>query len=265
MSLSLRFSDVEVRDTDKLTPAMRVVCRKITTPSGTRSDGIDFSAMDEFMTSTLAILTSEGSLIARVFPPEADVLLYFLERVANDVVSDYITSLLAAAQPLQHPLFLLATAATFGQVYRLVDKVLEIEPKNERVTKDRAEDVVFRMFEPLMDDYLQEEGEWIRQVLEGICEEWDRKVSISLRSRSWWTRAHTGHIADCPRLGRLGSDVPRLPESGASQAERSRGVHEGLAPPRHHHSQDGRVRAQRDHVRCDRRHRHVRLARESAQ
>ncbi|GJN90561.1 hypothetical protein Rhopal_003573-T1 [Rhodotorula paludigena] len=154
---------------------------KIETPSGGEADGIDFSAMDHWMQSILTVLSREGSLIARVFPPEADVLLYFLERIANDVVSDYITQLLSAAQPLQNPLFLLATAATFGQVYRLVEGVLAIEPRNERlVTKERAEDIVFRMFEPLMDDYLSEEGEWIRQVLEGICTEWDQKTASAL-------------------------------------------------------------------------------------
>lgn len=136
------------------------------------------------MSLILSILEREGSLIARVFPPESDVLIYFLERLSNDVVSEYITNLLLQAQGLQHPLFLLATAATFGQVYRLVDKVLEIEPRNlEFVTKERAEDVVFRMFEPLMDDYLEEESEWIKEVLEGMCEEWDRKVSFLLSSR----------------------------------------------------------------------------------
>ncbi|BGP48295.1 F-box protein: endocytic membrane traffic, recycling ReCYcling 1 [Rhodotorula kratochvilovae] len=153
---------------------------KIETPSGAEADGIDFSAMDHFMQSILQVLNREGSLIARVFPPASDVLLYFLERIANDVVSDYITTLLSAAQPLQNPLFLLATAATFGQVYRLVDAVLAIEPRNELVTKERAEDIVFRVFEPLMDDYLSEEGEWIREVLEGICEEWDRKTASAL-------------------------------------------------------------------------------------
>jgi hypothetical protein len=34
------------------------------------------TAMDRFMSSILSILTSEGALIARVFPPQADVLLY---------------------------------------------------------------------------------------------------------------------------------------------------------------------------------------------
>lgn len=141
------------------------------------ADGIDFTSMDGFMKHVLHIVAREGGLIARVFPPEADVLIYFTERIANDVISDYITTLLSAAQPLEPPLFLLATAATFGQVYRLVDAVLAIEPKCSLVTKERAEDVIFHMFEPLMDDYLSEEADWIRNVLEELCSEWDLKVS----------------------------------------------------------------------------------------
>jgi recyclin-1 len=149
---------------------------KIETPSREIVDGIDFTAMDGFMKHVLYIVNREGSLIARVFPAAADVLIHFTERIANDVISDYITSLISAAQALQPPLFLLATAATFGQVYRLVDAVLEIKPSSTMVTKERAEDVIFRMFEPLMDDYLNEEAEWIRSVLEEICAEWDLKV-----------------------------------------------------------------------------------------
>ncbi|KAI5480581.1 f-box protein pof6 [Pseudohyphozyma bogoriensis] len=151
---------------------------KVDGPHGEKVDGIDFSAMDSYMKDVLRVMSRDGSLIARIFPDEADVLIYFTERIANDVVSDYITTLLADAQGLQQPLFLLATAATFGQVYRLVDAVLAVEPKNEEyVTKERAEDVVFRMFEPHMDDYLQEEGEWIREVLEGMCGDWDQKTA----------------------------------------------------------------------------------------
>lgn len=150
---------------------------KMESPSGDYVDGIDFSVMDAYLNKLLYVVTREGGIIARVFPPEADFLLYFTERIANEVISDYITTLLSAAQPLTPPLFLLATAATFGQVYRLVDTVLNIEPKNSLVTKERVEDVVFKMFEPLMDDYLQEEADWIREVLEGVCAEWDQKVS----------------------------------------------------------------------------------------
>lgn len=43
--------------------------------------------MDLFITSILAILKEEGSRAVRVFPPDANVLLSFAERVANEVVS----------------------------------------------------------------------------------------------------------------------------------------------------------------------------------
>ncbi|KDE09280.1 hypothetical protein MVLG_00598 [Microbotryum lychnidis-dioicae p1A1 Lamole] len=153
---------------------------KLTSPEGHISDGIDFTAMDTYMRYVLKTVQRDGSLLARAFPPEADVLIFYIERIANDVISDYITTLLSSAQDLPHPLFLLATAATFGQVYRLVEMTLSIEPKSPLVTRSRAEDVIFKMFEPLMDDYLTEEGEWIREVLEGICSEWDAKTASSL-------------------------------------------------------------------------------------
>lgn len=51
------------------------------------------------------------------------------------------------------------------------------------MTKERAEDVVFRVFEPLMDDYLSEEGDWIREVLEGMCADWDEKVPLPVLDR----------------------------------------------------------------------------------
>jgi recyclin-1 len=53
---------------------------------------------------------------------------------------------------------------------------MAIEPKSSLVTRTRAEDVVYRMFELHMDDYLSEEGEYAREILEAVCREWDDKV-----------------------------------------------------------------------------------------
>lgn len=207
--------------------------------NGHLSDGIDFTPMDLYMQTILSVLSREGSLIARVFPPQSDVLLYFLERIANDVVSEYITQLLSAAQPLAHPLFLLATAATFGQVYRLVECVMEIEPRPEAVTKERVEDVVFKMFEPLMDDYLTEEVEWIREVLEGMCQEWDEKVRcLPFPSPPFSRSRSTPPLPDRLRPRHLGPNLPRLFQPRPSQEKRPGRVHQSPPPPRHHHPQD---------------------------
>jgi len=136
--------------------------------------------MDVYIQSLIALITKEGGRIARVFPPQLDALVYFLDRLCSDVVSEYISSLLDGAQELENPLFLLATAATFGQLYRLVPAVLSIEPRGAMVTENRVEDVVWRLFEPHMDDYLTEEGEWVRTVLEGMCKDWDEKVASEM-------------------------------------------------------------------------------------
>ncbi len=34
----------------------------------------------------------------------------------------------------------------------------------------------FRMFEPNMDEYLDEETEWVKMVMEGICKDWEQQV-----------------------------------------------------------------------------------------
>jgi recyclin-1 len=60
--------------------------RKVPAPTGELVDGIDFSAMDAYMRFVLSVVQREGTTIARVFPPDADVLIDFADRIASDVV-----------------------------------------------------------------------------------------------------------------------------------------------------------------------------------
>ena len=52
-----------------------------------KDEKLDFDAMDSFISAILTIIREGGSRAVRVFPPEANVLLSFAERVANEVVS----------------------------------------------------------------------------------------------------------------------------------------------------------------------------------
>lgn len=58
------------------------------TPNSTRHNGatLDFTAMDRFISDISDGVRADGSIIARVFPPEQDVLLAFAGRIANEVV-----------------------------------------------------------------------------------------------------------------------------------------------------------------------------------
>ncbi|OCH87584.1 hypothetical protein OBBRIDRAFT_889675 [Obba rivulosa] len=144
------------------------------------SDGtLDFDAMDTFMTDVLDALTEHGSRAVRVFPPEARVLLSFADRLAMDVVGEYISSLLTRARELSNEIFLKASAASFKEAWRMVDTIVQVgQAKSESiVTKTQAEDVVYRMFEANMDEYLDEEVESVKQCFEMICRTWEKQLS----------------------------------------------------------------------------------------
>jgi len=81
-------------------------------------------------------------------------------------------------------LFLKATAACFREAWRIVDTLLELAsqrhpPSADReVSKAQAEDVVYRMFEPNMDEYLDEEIDSLKQAFAHTYRDWEKKTSV---------------------------------------------------------------------------------------
>ncbi|KAH9968027.1 exocyst complex component Sec10-like protein, partial [Russula dissimulans] len=151
----------------------------------TADDTLNFEPMDAFMAFVLHALREHGSRAVRVFPPAAGVLVAFADRVSMEVVAEYITPLLTHARSLTNSaIFLRATAACFREAWRIVDTIHEIAgqrhpPGTEaEVSKAQAEDVVYRMFEPNMDEYLDEEIDFLKQNFEQTCRDWEKKTSL---------------------------------------------------------------------------------------
>ena len=63
--------------------------------STSKEGALNFDAMDSFMTQVLDALKVHGGRAVRVIPPEANVLLSFADRIANEVVRDIRTKLLS--------------------------------------------------------------------------------------------------------------------------------------------------------------------------
>jgi len=132
---------------------------------------LDFGAMDEFMSLILDAIAEHGSRAVRVFPSASGVLVAFADKLAGEVVSEYVTSLLTRARQLGTGVYLRCVAAAFKESWKMVDAIMraaEERPGEEVVSRTRAEDVVYQMFEVNMDEYLDEEV--------GACKEWDRGV-----------------------------------------------------------------------------------------
>ncbi|KAI9513549.1 exocyst complex component Sec10-like protein [Russula earlei] len=151
----------------------------------TADGALNFEPMDAFMAIVLHALREHGSRAVRVFPPAAGVLVSFADRIAMEVVSEYVTPLLTHARSLANSaLFLRATAACFRETWRVVDTILEIASQRHppsaeaEVSRAQAEDVVYRMFEPNMDEYLDEEVNFLKQTFELTCRDWEKKTSL---------------------------------------------------------------------------------------
>lgn len=158
--------------------------------------------MDAFVTHVLAALSTSGALATRVFPPASRVLQQFAERVVADVIGEaYVQPLLARARDAGasggrgggHDLFLRASAAVFAMVGRVVDVVVDAGRPQDAdgskvgpsvVGKAEIEQLLFAMFEFNMDEYLDEETEFVKDSMDGVCREWDIRVRPFGRPRS---------------------------------------------------------------------------------
>lgn len=138
---------------------------------------LDFTPMDAFMAHVLESFKLDCELAIKVFPPSAGVVLTFCDRVAQDVIGEYVQALLSQTRVMSQELSLQATAASFIQSWKLVDTTMELlGGKASEAHRLSIEKSVYDMFEQHMDEYLEDETEWTQNALNGICNAWDAQL-----------------------------------------------------------------------------------------
>lgn len=144
---------------------------------------LDFTPMDAFMSHVLESFRLDAELVVRVFPSGAKVVYSFSDRVAMDVLGEYINTLLGQTRIMSPELSLRASAASFVQAWKLVDVSMEVlDEKQTDIPRSLIEQTVFSMFEPHIDEYLEDETEWVKTALAGICNDWDKQLGTSTSS-----------------------------------------------------------------------------------
>ncbi|CAG8782474.1 14145_t:CDS:2, partial [Acaulospora colombiana] len=81
-----------------------------------------------------------------------------------------------------HGLYLQAAAAAFVVCWKIVDTITE--SASYGVDRRDAEAVIFRIFDPHMDEYLDEEVEAVKRAFDSICRNWSEKSSNQNMSSS---------------------------------------------------------------------------------
>lgn len=130
----------------------------------------------EFFHGLAIALNEETSVIDRVFPPSFDVFQPFLERVAEDIISEYITSLFDEAHDVSTDVYLKAVAGIFDQASQLA---ISLKPtKGSKANfQEEAIRIISQCFEQHVDLYLQEELDFFKRKSVEQVEAWEKRLN----------------------------------------------------------------------------------------
>jgi recyclin-1 len=130
----------------------------------------------DFFSDLAGMLNTQASVIDRVFPVEIDVLRPFLERVAEDVISEYITLLFDEAHDRSIEIYLKAVSGIFEQSLRFAISLQPAKSSPPNFTEN-VTSVLTRCFEPHVDLYLQEELEFFKSKSDMEVSAWEKRLS----------------------------------------------------------------------------------------
>ncbi|CAG8580143.1 17497_t:CDS:10, partial [Acaulospora morrowiae] len=147
----------------------------IQTSSSSGSE-LSFTPISDFFGYLEEDFKKQASLIDQVFLPESDVFYAFVEKVVEDVITDYISTLLVEARSRDIIIYFRAVRAAYLNC-KHISEVLwkQAEPG---LSKIRAEDVIYRMFEPMMNSYLNDELTMVKMLNDEEVDKWNQKVSL---------------------------------------------------------------------------------------
>lgn len=129
----------------------------------------------DFFHGLAVALNGEAAVIDRVFPTTIDVLQPFLERVAEDIIAEYLTTLLDEAHDISLEVYLKAIAGVFDQASQLA---ISLKPTRASLPSfsDDAMRTVSRCFEQHIDLYLQEELAFFTKKSAAEVDAWEKRL-----------------------------------------------------------------------------------------
>lgn len=121
------------------------------------------------------ILKEQARVIDRVFPPTVNIMLPFLERVSEDVISEYITPILDEAHDRDIEQYLRAVTGLLKQSMEF-GRLLMPSQNSANSFKQDVVRVLMRVFDAHVDLYLQEELDNTRKKFINEVDTWEKKI-----------------------------------------------------------------------------------------
>ena len=140
-------------------------------------------------------LNEQIAIIQRVFPPSTAVVKPFIERIAEDVIAEYATTLFDEAHNRGVEAYLKAVAGVFGQALRFAISIKTPKGLKPDFVHD-IKQIILRCFEAHVDLYLQEEVDFFKRNTEADVEAWEKRLTEEEASKESFFMSNVNRQAD---------------------------------------------------------------------
>lgn len=148
----------------------------------------------DFFLGLATAVNEQALVIDRAFPPTVDVLLPFVDRVGEDIVSEYITTLFDEAHERGVEVYLKAVSGVFEQGLQFAHSLTPAKGSKANFPEEVFR-IVTRSFEPHVDLYLQEELDFFKRKSDAEVEAWEKRLSDEEQSTESFFMANVNRQA----------------------------------------------------------------------
>lgn len=159
------------------------------------SEGIVLEPSRKFLEDLLKKINEQSDVIDRVFPPSEDVLRALLDKVAEDILMEYVTPLFDEAHERSISSYLKAVSGVFEQSMLFVSQIRPTKGSGGDFCM-KAKNIIARVFEPHVDLYLQEELDHFKELATTGVALWEKELSAQDASTESFFMANVNRQAD---------------------------------------------------------------------
>lgn len=142
----------------------------------TEKDGVTLEPSQQFFEVLTKKLNDQAAVMETIFPKPGKVIWALVDKVREDIIMDYATSLFDEARERSIESYLRAVSGIFEQCLQFA-RSLNVPGYTKDDNEARAKEQAHRVVEPHLDLYLQDELEFFQNKAEEEVGSWERKLS----------------------------------------------------------------------------------------
>ncbi|CRK01451.1 hypothetical protein BN1723_008762 [Verticillium longisporum] len=140
------------------------------------ADDADLEPSQMFFELLLKKANEQTSIMERIFPEAETSFWELIEKIRDDIILEYSTSLFDAAHQRSLGAYLKAVSGVFEQTMLFFQSLTPPKTSKETI-ETKAREMTIRVFEPHVDLYLQEELDFFTKHAESEVGTWEKRLS----------------------------------------------------------------------------------------